>query len=331
MSIKGNFSDISFAELLKVISKYDGRLGIWNFQEKKQYECFFQNNNVVYLNINGQNISDGNRINSFISEISADKTSYYAFQKDAVLDSKPQISIAVGKMLSSLVLSNVTHEEIERLLPNPLTKFEIVPEFSDVAIGDLRGFWDLAAAHFQAGCSALDLAELFGIDIKDVQTNFYKLRTIKAIRPVRLFKINKLSAKSGSAGSNLKRLVNLKEQANPPQPASHPHQTSNTVETIAENSVSLLHGNFSQSLPVEEITIETVEETSLSNPPLPDGNEADLLNDFELDKVVDLPQNEFFVNKYLPAENTETQPETVSAPLCRKLRRQKRHTQRRGK
>ena len=80
MSIKGNFSDITFAELLKIISKYNGRLGIWNFQEKKQYECFLQNENMIYVNINGQNVIDPDIITRFLSDLSSDKQSYYSFQ-----------------------------------------------------------------------------------------------------------------------------------------------------------------------------------------------------------------------------------------------------------
>lgn len=299
MSIKGNFSDISFAELLKIISKYNGRLGVWNFQEKKQYECFLQNETVVYININGQNVLDADTVNSFLTELSSDKQSYYAFQKDVLLDSKPQISLDVSKILSTALLSNAKLEDLEQQLPNILTKFEISKEFSGNLPEDLEAFWNLSITHLHMGCSASELANFFGMKLKEVQLNFYRLRTIGAIKPVRLFKVNSAAIKAKSAGSNLQRIVGMRNGVKPSPPAAN-----NFPPNVPVNQQpSGVPVNQPSNAPINQPPYVPVNQDS--KPVLV--NETQTLDNFELDNVIQIPNNEHFVSKYSPSVSNDNE------------------------
>lgn len=288
MSIKGNLNDISFAELLRIISKYNGRLGVWNFHEKKQYECFLQNESLVYFNANGRNISENEAINSFIPELNSDKQSYYAFQKDAILDTKPQINLSLNKILSATVFSNQNPAELEQHLPNVLTKFEIVPEFNGNLSPELESLWHLSIHHFHEGCSPSQLADILGMNVKEVQIIFYKLRMIKAIKPVRLFNIKNVSSKAKNAGANLQKIINMR------------NGVKNAPVTSEVPSID------SQNQKIEDDLLQI----SSDDPPQPAiiAEKRDKFFDkVELDKVIEIPTNQQFINKYIsPVSNEQT-------------------------
>lgn len=205
MTIKGYLSDITFVELLKVIGNHNGRLVIWNFDEKKQYECFLCDNSVIYLNFSGQVISEIESAKKIFLELNADKKSYYAFQADSFSASLNNPIISVGKLLNYLLIESTDADE--NLLPNIHTRFETVNKVDFTLEGEQAEFWKDSIELLHKGCSASEICEKFALPEKAVRQNLYKLRMTGLIKPVRMFNAANSSARSKAARQSLSRIA----------------------------------------------------------------------------------------------------------------------------
>lgn len=205
MTIKGYLSDINFVELLRVIGNHNGRLVIWNFDEKKQYECFLSDNSVIYLNFCGRVISEYESAKNMFLELNADKKSYYAFQADSFSASLNKPIILVKRLMNFLLTENV--EPDENLLPNAHTRFETVNK-ADVAVeGEQAQFWKDSSNLLHKGCSASEICEQLGLPEKTVRQNLYKLRMNGLIKPMRMFNAGNSFARARAARQESNRFA----------------------------------------------------------------------------------------------------------------------------
>ncbi|MEZ5425717.1 MAG: hypothetical protein R2747_05590 [Pyrinomonadaceae bacterium] len=236
MIIKGYLTEISFIELLRIISKYDGRLGIWNFDDRKQIESFFLNKQVVYFNVNKRNIVDLEEIKSFVNELCLDKKSYYAFQTNAVAPDFKE-TITTVEQLINFSLSQGNENEIPEIhLPNLQTKFETVNKVSTVIEGELEGFWNKTVDLLHNGCSGEDILNQFDFSEKEVQESLYKLRTKGLIKTFRAFKFNKPIGVQSPFANSLQRLSSkAKAFSETPTPTEGQHNVRENQQNFFQN------------------------------------------------------------------------------------------------
>lgn len=256
MIIKGYLTEISFVELLKIISKHDGRLGIWNFEDKIQYECFFFDKKVVYFNVNKWNITDIAEIKKVVLEICADKKSYYAFQSNVEVPNFTEPVTTVEQLLNFSLSHNENEENIQSNLPNLQTKFETVNKVSFPVEGELEQFWNETVNILHQGCSGREICDQFNYSEKEVREALYKLRTIGLIKPFRAFKFNNSSQINKAFDEKLNR---SSEQINGVKPEiQEESQTEVLVASNTENNneVQLSEQNI---LAVNENTQQNVE------------------------------------------------------------------------
>lgn len=221
MTIKGYLSDITFVELLRVIGNHNGRLVIWNFDEKKQYECFLSDNSVIYLNFCGQAISEYEPAKNMFLELNGDKKSYYAFQADSFSASLNKPIILVKRLMNFLLTENV--EPDENLLPNAHTRFETVNKVDVAVEGEQAQFWKDSIDLLHKGCSASEICEQLGLPEKNVRQNLYKLRMNGLIKPMRMF----------NAGNSFARARAARQEAN------RFAESSNAAQQIADKKTSI--------------------------------------------------------------------------------------------
>lgn len=207
MAIKGYLNDIKFVEVLRIIGKHNGRLGIWNFSEGKQYECFFQDAKIIYLNFNGVNIQNVDELKKVILDLSSDDKSYYAFQNDTAPVYTPPI-ISVSELLEYSLSQTVGSFNNEDDLPNLQTKFETVNKLNFPLQGELEDFWNKSIGMLHEGCSGYDICNAFNYSEREVQEALYKLRTTGLIKPVRVFKAVNPALRTKMLSRNLNRIAN---------------------------------------------------------------------------------------------------------------------------
>lgn len=275
MTIKGYLSDITFVELLKIIGKQNGRLVIWNFDEKKQYECFILDKSVIYLNFSGQVVSEIESAKKIFLELNADKKSYYAFQADSFSSSMNKPIISIGKLLNVLLVESA--EADENLLPNLHTRFETVNKDEFVVDVEQAEFWKDSIQLLHKGCSASEICEQFGLPENTVRQNLYKLRMNGLIKPVRMFNAGNSFARSRAARQNLSRIagnLNSAQQTaseNAASPVMQGENASSSNDTMWQNAYE--NGSYpKQQQPFPQPTLKENSALSLEpeNIPTPD-------------------------------------------------------------
>lgn len=267
MAIKGYLSEITFTELLKIISNYNGKLIVWNFKENKQYECFFYDQAVIYLNFCGNAVLSEESVKDVFLELLTDDKSYYAFQ-DEKFPEAARAPIVSVKNLMDLSLFE-TPEADDELLPHLYTRFETVNKGEFEIQGNLAEFWKDADRLLHKGCSGYDICIELGLEEKTVRQNLYKLRTSGLIKPVRMFNASNTLLKAGRTKQDLGRLAGklggarsvqtATTAANPPaQTAVSPMQNLASAANGAAWQNVYAHGGFSEKQPMPTILTENI-------------------------------------------------------------------------
>lgn len=208
MSIKGYLNEIKFVELLRLIAKSEGRLGIWNFGESKQYECFIQNNQILYLNFSGKDVTDLDEAKSLFAELLSDNNSYFAFNNDRVSNFPRQPLISLSELLEFTLSRSVSKMDSNDELPNLQTRFETVSKSFTPVEGELEEFWKNCVWMLHEGCSGDDICNKFTYSPREVQENLYRLRVKGLIKPVRVFKPINAGFKKSLITQNLRKIAN---------------------------------------------------------------------------------------------------------------------------
>lgn len=218
MAIKGYLSEIAFVELLKVVGNYNGKLRVWNLTDSKQYECFFYNRSVIYLNFCGKSVTADELVKDVFFELLTDCKSYYAFENDSASPADAVPLVSVKELLDFSVFE--TAEANDDLLPHIETRFETVTK-SDLDLqGELAGFWRDSLKLLHKGCSGYDLCIELGLEERLVRQNLYRLRTGGLIKPMRAFKAADSLAKSRILKQSSGSFVNGHSNGHPPLPRS---------------------------------------------------------------------------------------------------------------
>lgn len=206
MSTKGYLADIEFIELLRIISKHDGKLGIWHFESRRQFDFFFKERNLIYLLSNGNQIKGLEEIQKIVESLVPDRQSYYAFQKE--LPPIPGLAsiISVKELLSSVLQSKSPVEYNDEVLPNAHTRFESVNKAFTPLKGELGTFWEDCFHLLVRGSSIEQIAAKLNIDIDEARRNFHKLRVVGMVKPVRAFSASTISSQMSDLRSNLSLL-----------------------------------------------------------------------------------------------------------------------------
>ena len=125
MTIKGYLGEINFVEILKIVGKLSGRLIIWNFTERKQYECFFYDNSILYLSLSGQRVQTKEAAKELFFELLTDNQSYYAFQDEKPSAELNTALVSVAEVLDFTLFEKPAGETNDELLPHIDTKFAV--------------------------------------------------------------------------------------------------------------------------------------------------------------------------------------------------------------
>ena len=186
MAIKGYLGEVTFVELLKVVSKYNGLLRLWDFTGNKQYECFFYRQSVIYLKLCGTPVTEKELVKDVFFELLTECKCYYSFEKAPVVPEHDSPIVSVSELLDFSVFE--MDEPIDEFLPHINTRFESADKVDFDLQGDLGDFWRDSLKFLHKGCSGYDLCVELGLEERSVRQNLYRLRTTGLIKPVRKFK-----------------------------------------------------------------------------------------------------------------------------------------------
>ena len=195
MAISGCFKDVKFIEVLKIVARRTGRLWVYNFSSNLYAEWFVHEGSVRAVRLNKTALPDRANVLQAVSKLSKDTESSYIFYNLTVDRIPSEVLIPINE----INLDNAKTISLEPpdpdFLPNPETKFTASPttDVNHIPL-ELREFYDLCRAGFADVLSATEAADLAAISLVEAQTNFYKLRALKFIQPVRAVARTKQSA-----------------------------------------------------------------------------------------------------------------------------------------
>lgn len=184
MAISGCFKDVKFAEVLKIVAKRTGRLWIYSFSSHLYSEWFVHENHVRAVRFNKEILASNEAVFRAAALLSEDTTSSYIFY-NLDLDRIPvEMSISISEIsLNSVKTTSL--DANDELLPNPDTKFKTAVADLTKIPAELIQFWNLSALQNCEDFTAHEIAAKTCSELKQVRANFYQLRTLGFIRPVR--------------------------------------------------------------------------------------------------------------------------------------------------
>ena len=204
MAIFGTLAEMPLPELLRTLERRTGKLSIEVLPQKSDYSLYLNKARLRAMYVDNKVLGNGILIRQAVTELSEAKQGNYIFKAitEEALPKNCDIELA-------FLLLNISNTDelmhYKNRLPAPKTCFTR-SGWQDVKVWpseSLKMFWKKTASLFDQSCSPEKVAKEFNLDLEQVRLNFYKLRTLRQISPVRSFESKLPSTSSASSFSKL--------------------------------------------------------------------------------------------------------------------------------
>jgi hypothetical protein len=185
VAIFGNLSEFGFLEVIKMLGRKSGVLGLSQLRPYERVELHLQAGVMQALYVDGAPVLDAAVARSYLLEIAGKRAGEFEFgnSRHAVLN-------PLNIVVTDALLRHGAHAELleapREHLPDPKTRFNVAQTVTSEHLdAELKRLWPLIHPHLMRGSSAEDIAAHLRLDSAAVQLALHKLRTIGAIRPAR--------------------------------------------------------------------------------------------------------------------------------------------------
>ncbi len=202
MAIFGTLAEMPLPELLRTLERRTGKLSIEVLPQKSDYSLYLNKTRLRAMYVGNEILGNGILIRQAVTELSEAKQGNYIFKSISEEALPKSCDIELAFLL--LNIANTDTDEITRYknrLPAAKTYFKR-SNWQSVKVWpskSLKTFWERTASWFTEGCSAEKVARELNLDVNQVRLNFYKLRSLRQISPVRSFESTSPAVSSASS------------------------------------------------------------------------------------------------------------------------------------
>jgi hypothetical protein len=193
MAVFGNFADFPFPELLTLVGYRTGKILIRNTIADKQYEWHLHSATICGVIVNSKPLDDVLQVRGCMLDLIDDSSSAFEFHRHSYEELLHYFNLPTEHLVLSTAAAMDELSAYRNFFPHEQTYFQSNGQMDIWLDEQLSSFWERSSSYFKKGCNARDLAENLHLNLEQVQLNFYKLRSVGKIAPVRLYEGQALS------------------------------------------------------------------------------------------------------------------------------------------
>jgi hypothetical protein len=187
MAVFGNFADFPFPELLTLVGYRTGKILIRNKVADKQYEWHLHSATICGVIVNSKPLDDVLQVRGCMLDLIEDSSSAFEFHRHSYEELLHYFNLPTEHLVLSTAAAMDELSAYRKFFPNEQTYFQSTGHIDVWLDEQLSSFWERSSRFLEKGCNARELAENLHLNLEQVQLNFYKLRSVGKIAPLRLY------------------------------------------------------------------------------------------------------------------------------------------------